>query len=109
MRRLDERRVQIDRSRRFDNGSVGGGNGGLMEWGGGGGVNEGIRLLCLRMALHTMKLTAQNSFGESLSQSKVRLSTLRELNSLQALHVHPVFVDELSNGSDEKSVKQKIA
>ena len=31
----------------------------------GGGVDKGVKLLRLRTALHTLKLTPQNSFGES--------------------------------------------
>ena len=34
---------------------------------------------------------------------------LTELNVHWALPVYPVFEDEKSNGSDEKSVKRKIA
>ena len=33
----------------------------------------------------------------------------RALSAVMALPVYPVFEDEMSNGSDEKSVKRKIA
>ena len=55
-----------------------------------------------------MKLSPQNSFVESQSSSIVRLRALRELNARWALPVYPVFEDEKSNESDEKSVKQKL-
>ena len=73
----------------------------------GGGVTEGfVKLLRLRTP---HQLSHQNSFGESYSQSIVRLRALRELNAFRSLSVYPVFEDEKSNGSDEKSVKRKIA
>ena len=56
-----------------------------------------------------MNLSPENSFGESHFQSLVRLKTLRARNALQAFTVYPVFEDEKSNGSDEKSVERKIA
>ena len=65
--------------------------------------------LRLRTALHTMKLSPRNSFGEPHSLNILRLMALRELNALRALPVYPVFEDEKSNGTKEKSVKRKIA
>ena len=74
----------------------GGGNGGwrwrLMAVR--GGVTEGVKLLRLRITIHTMKFSLQNSFGESHFLSIVRLRALIQLNALRALSVYPVFEDE---------------
>ena len=71
-------------------------------------VNEG-ELSRLRTALCNIKLSRQNKLGESHSETLVRRKALRELNALRALPVYPVFENEKSNGSNKKSVKQKIA
>ena len=63
LRMLDEEGVQIDKWKRVDCGSVDVEGGG----GGNGGLTEGIKVLRLRTALHTLKLSPQNSFGESHS------------------------------------------
>ena len=66
---------------------------GVVLGGGGGG-------------LHIIKLSPQNNFGESHS-SKLR-NAVRDINALRAAPVYPVFEDEKSNGSDDKSIKRKI-
>ena len=81
----------------------------VIDWGGGGQIAWGVSNSRLRTALHTMKLSPQNSFGESHSQRLVRRKALRELNALRALPVYPVFEDEKSNRLDEKLVKRRIA
>ena len=62
---------------------------------GGGGVTGGGSNLRLKTALDTMKLSPQNSFGESHSQ---RRKALRALNALGSLSVYPVFEHEKSKG-----------
>ena len=64
---------------------------------------EGVKLLRLRTAFHTIKLSPPNSFGEWLSKSIVRHRALRELNALRVLPVYSGFEDKI------KSVEQKIA
>ena len=58
-------------------------------------------------AFCTMKLSPQIGFDETLSSETGQ--ALGELNALQELSVYPVSEDEKTNGSYEKSVKQKIA
>ena len=61
----------------------------------------------LGTSLHVISL--QNSLCESYTWRLVSWKALRELNAHCSLPVYPVFEDEKSNGSDEKSVKRKIA
>ena len=81
---------------------------------GGFGFTEGVKLLRLTAALHTLKFL-KTVLANQILKKPVRREALRELqaarplDALRALHVYPVFEDEKSTGSDEKSVKQKIA
>ena len=65
----------------------------------------------IRTALHTISMSPclQNSFCESYTWRLVSWKALRELNAHWALPVYLVFEDENSNGSDENSLKRKIA
>ena len=80
--------------------------GGGQKRGGGGGVEPivgvgGQQWGCvqlLRTALHTISISLQNS-----------LKALRALYARWVLPVYPVFEDEKSKASHEKSVKRKIA
>ena len=56
-----------------------------------------------------MKIYLQNSFSESQTQSLVNGKALIEINAFRAFPVNPVFEDDKSNRSDEKSVEQEIA
>ena len=58
----------------------------------------GVKLLRLRTALHTLKLS-QISFSESHTQRIIDRNTLREIYALRALPVYPVFEDEKIKGS----------
>ena len=80
------------------------------EPGGGGGVMAGgeVKLLGLGTAIHNMKLSPQNSFGELHSSSTVRLRALRELNASQALPVYLVFEREKSKGKTKNWSSKKI-
>ena len=78
----------------------------------GAGVTElrGVKLR-VRTTIHTMKLSPQNSFGESYSWSIVRLRALRELNALQALPAIPFLktksqMGQRKNRSSEESHKK---
>ena len=62
----------------------------------------------LGTALHTINISIQHSFCESHTWRLVSRKNLRQLNSCWALPVYPIFEDEKSNGSEEKSVKRKI-
>ena len=97
-------------------GGGGGGTNGLSDmqgWGfGEGGVKwEGTDVggLPLRTALHTISMSLQNSFWKSHNWRLVSWKALRALNARRRLPVYPVFEDEKSKASDERSVKQKIA
>ena len=51
---------------RFKLPGVGGSKGGLKCWRrSGGGLSKGVKILRLRTAIHTVKLTSQNCVGES--------------------------------------------
>ena len=81
------------------------------DWGGGDKVRGGW---CWGVqppwtALHAISIRLQNSFCESHTWRLVSWKALRALNARWAQPVYPIFEDEKSNGSDEKSVKQKIA
>ena len=60
-------------------------------------------------ALHTISISRQNSFCESHSWKLVSLKALRELNAHWALPLYPVSKNKKTNGSYQKSVKQKIS
>ena len=92
--------VFIDKRERGDEG--GGGDGGGLDRGGSNFKDN-------ETALHTKKLSPQNSFAEIHSYSIVRLMALRDFNALRPLPVYPVFEDKKSNGSDENYVLRKIA
>ena len=65
----------------------------------GGWMTEGVRLLGLIAALHTMKVSPQNSFGEARTKRLVRSKPLRSaqpLKALRTLPVYPVFEDDKS-------------
>ena len=66
-------------------------------------------LQLLRIALQTIKLSPQNSSGESHSWSIVKHKSLRELNALGVPSVYRVFQDEKSKWIRKKSVKRKNA
>ena len=88
--------------------SGGGGGGQKREarWGGaivgGGGQQWGGGVQLLRTAFHTISMSPKQF---ELKQS---WKAQRALNALGA-NVYPVFDDEKSKASDEKSVKRKIA
>ena len=60
-------------------------------------------------ALHTISISLQNSFCELHTWRLVSWKALRALNAQRALTVYAVFEDKKSTGSDQKSVKRKIA
>ena len=81
---------------------------GECEWwvdGGGGFVKLS------RTAFHTMTLsvTSKQFWLNCILERLFRRKALRQFFDLRALPVYPVFEDEKSNESDEKSVKPKIA
>ena len=88
-------------------GSCNSGVGATAPWGGGGNRGGGQQWGCrqpLRTALHNISFKSPKQF--ELKQSR---KALRALNARWALPVYPVFEDEKSKASDEKSVKRKTA
>ena len=78
--------------------------GGRCCGGGGGSISKN------RPSHHKYKSPKhQNSFCELHTWRLVSCKALRELNDRWALPVYPVFEEEKSKASDEKSVKRKIA
>ena len=61
----------------------------------------------MKLSLHIMKLSPQNSFGGSHSQRPVRRKAPKQLNALRALPVYPVSEEEKLVAPGEKSVKRK--
>ena len=86
---------------------------GVQQWGVGGGGGGGVGAILwvqqwgclhfLRTALHTIRISLQNSLSWNSWKAP------RAFNARWALPFYTVFEDEKSKASDEKSVKQKIA
>ena len=77
-----------------------GGGGNSVGGVGGQQRGAGVSISKNRPSHHKYKYSLQNNLS---------LKALRALNARWALPVYPVFEDEKSKASDEKSVKRKIA
>ena len=76
-------------------GGYGGGGGGLLR----GSTSKN------RPSHHTIRVSLQSDFCESHTRRLVSSKALRELNALWTLPLYPIFENEKSNGSAEKSHK----
>ena len=77
-----------------------------------GGGSRGVKILRLIIALHTLKLSPQNIFGELNTKRLVKRKALRKLlahllPSERCLCIPFLRTKWRSNGSDEKSVSHK--
>ena len=75
MGELDEMGVQIDGLEGVD----GGGGGVVGAWSDGGLMKEVVKILRLRTAINSFKLSPQSSFGESYTYRLVKRKTTWEL------------------------------
>ena len=87
-------------------GEVGGG----QQWDGGQGGGGAIVIGGQQWGVFNLS-SALQTISKSPKQFELKQSwkALRALNARWALPVYPVFEDEKSKASDEKSVKRKIA
>ena len=89
------------------------GGGGVQQLGGGGNSKVGGQKW--RGATVGVSSTSKNAPSHHMYKSpkqfelKQSWKALRALNALWSLPVYPVYEDEKSRASDEKSVKRKIA